>query len=104
MYLNRHSVVCAFIPSAALANQRKTGTMVNIIIGLVFVIGGLSGKLALRGLDSPGLLAALGAVMIVWGISQVVRRYRANSEYRQQRQQQEDQNPSPEFTPPADNP
>ncbi len=73
--------------------------MFNIIIGLVFVIGGLSGKLALRGFNSPELLAAIGAVMIVWGISQMVRRRRADAAYQQQR---DEQNPSPEFNPPPD--
>ncbi len=56
--------------------------MLNIIMGLVFVIGGLSGKLALRGLNSPELLAAIGAVMIVWGIMQVRRRYVREAETR----------------------
>ena len=71
--------------------------MFNIIVGLVFVIGGLSGQLALRGFNSPELLAAIGAVMIVWGVTQVVRRRRENAEYQQRI---EDQNPSPEFNPP----
>lgn len=73
--------------------------MFNIIIGLVFLIGGLTGQLALRGLNSPELLAAIGAVLIVWGITQVVRRRRADAEFQQQR---EDRNPSPEFNPPPD--
>lgn len=42
--------------------------MLNIIIGLVMVIGGLSGKLALKGTNSGGALAAIGAALIVWGI------------------------------------
>lgn len=75
--------------------------MFNIIIGLVFLIGGLTGRLALRGLNSPGLLAAIGAVLIVWGITQVIRRRRSDAEFQQQR---EDRNPSPEFNPPHDNP
>ncbi|MES2789359.1 MAG: hypothetical protein V4719_07040 [Planctomycetota bacterium] len=56
--------------------------MLNIIMGLIFVIGGLTGQLALRGLNSPELLAAIGAVMIVWGISQVVRKRRLEAETR----------------------
>lgn len=56
--------------------------MLNIIMGLVFVIGGLSGQLALRGFNSPELLAAIGAVMIVWGITQVRRNARRNAETR----------------------
>lgn len=73
--------------------------MFNIIIGLIFVVGGLTGQLALRGFNSPELLAAIGAVMIVWGITQIVRRRRAEAEYRQQ---MDNQNPSPEFQPPPD--
>jgi hypothetical protein len=48
--------------------------MWNIIIGLVFIGGGLSGTLALRGTNSGGALAILGGVLVVWGIVQVVRR------------------------------
>ena len=70
--------------------------MINIIMGLVFLIGGLSGKLALRGLNSPGLLAAIGVVLIVWGISQVRRHNRVEAETRPSN--------NPEFTPPPDEP
>lgn len=41
--------------------------MFNIILGIVFIVGGLSGKLALRGTDSGPLLAALGAGLLAWG-------------------------------------
>jgi uncharacterized membrane protein YgdD (TMEM256/DUF423 family) len=47
--------------------------MWNIIIGVVFIIGGLSGQLALRGTESGPALAALGGVLLIWGIVQVVR-------------------------------
>ena len=47
--------------------------MFNIVIGAVFVIGGLSGKLALRGTSSSTAIAILGAGLIVWGLVQVVR-------------------------------
>jgi hypothetical protein len=47
--------------------------MWNIVIGGVFVWGGLSGNLALRGTNSGGALAAVGGVLIVWGVVQVVR-------------------------------
>ncbi|MBI2193003.1 MAG: hypothetical protein HYU36_13575 [Planctomycetes bacterium] len=47
--------------------------MWNIIIGLIFVIGGLSGKLALVGTSSSGALAVVGAGLVVWGIFQIVR-------------------------------
>jgi predicted phage tail protein len=48
--------------------------MIKIIIGVVFIIGGLSGNLVLIGTNSGGALAALGAVMVVWGIVNMVRR------------------------------
>jgi hypothetical protein len=47
--------------------------MWNIIIGLVFIAGGLSGQLALRGTDSGPALAALGGVLLIWGIVQVAK-------------------------------
>lgn len=46
--------------------------MWNIVIGAVMIIGGRSGQLALRGTNSGGALAVLGAVLVVWGIIQVV--------------------------------
>jgi len=46
--------------------------MVKIIIGVVMVIGGLTGKLVLIGTQSGVALAVLGAVMIVWGIARIV--------------------------------
>jgi len=46
--------------------------MVKIIIGLVMVIGGLSGKLVLIGTDSGVALAGLGVVLIIWGIARMV--------------------------------
>ncbi len=45
--------------------------MGNIIFGIIFIIGGLSGKLSLRGTDSGPALAALGAGLLIWGIVQV---------------------------------
>ena len=48
--------------------------MWNIIIGGAFIVGGLSGKLALRGTDSSIALVAIGAALVVWGIVQLVRR------------------------------
>jgi hypothetical protein len=47
--------------------------MWNIIIGLIFLIGGLSGKLALIGTNSGVALAVVGGALIIWGITQVVR-------------------------------
>ena len=47
--------------------------MIKIIIGLVMVIGGLSGNLVLMGTSSGVALAVLGGVLIVWGIAKMVR-------------------------------
>lgn len=45
--------------------------MRSIIIGVLFVIGGLSGGMVLRGTKSSGGLAVVGLVMIVFGVVQV---------------------------------
>ena len=47
--------------------------MWNIIIGLIFVAGGLSGKIALRGTQSSGAIAVVGGLMVAYGIFQVVQ-------------------------------
>jgi hypothetical protein len=45
--------------------------MWNIIIGGAFIIGGLSGKMALRGTESSIGIAVVGAGLVVWGIFQL---------------------------------
>ena len=45
--------------------------MRSIIIGVLFLIGGLSGGMVLRGTGSSGALALVGVVMIVIGVVQV---------------------------------
>lgn len=45
--------------------------MRSIITGVLFLIGGLSGSLVLRGTGSSGALALVGVVMIVVGVVQV---------------------------------
>jgi hypothetical protein len=45
--------------------------MVKIIFGVVFILGGLSGKLVLIGTQSGLALAAVGVGMIIWGIFQM---------------------------------
>jgi hypothetical protein len=40
----------------------------NIIIGIVFIIGGLSGQLVLIGTNSGPLLAVVGVGLIIFGI------------------------------------
>ncbi len=51
--------------------------MWNIVIGIVFIVGGLSGKLALIGTDSGPALAIVGAGLLAWGIVQMVRAKKA---------------------------
>ena len=47
--------------------------MGNILFGIVFIIGGLSEKLALIGTNSSGALALVGVGMIGWGFFQMKR-------------------------------
>jgi hypothetical protein len=47
--------------------------MWNIVIGIIFIVGGLSGKLALLGTNSPVALTIVGVGLLVWGIIQVAR-------------------------------
>jgi len=46
--------------------------MWNLIFGLIAVVGGLSGKLVLRGTNSSGLLAVIGGVLIIIGLYQLL--------------------------------
>jgi hypothetical protein len=47
--------------------------IINIIIGLVFIIGGLSGGLVLKGTQSGGGLAVLGVVLVLLGLFRLTR-------------------------------
>jgi hypothetical protein len=47
--------------------------IINIIIGVVFVIGGLTGGLALRGTNSGVGIAIVGGVLIVIGLFRLTR-------------------------------
>jgi hypothetical protein len=47
--------------------------MWNIIIGIVFMIGGFSGELVLRGTESGPALAIVGLVLFIIGLVQIVR-------------------------------
>jgi len=61
--------------------EKKGGRyMWNIIIGIIFIIGGLSGKLVLRGTNSGMALAALGGALVIWGIIQLVKTKRNTGE------------------------
>lgn len=44
----------------------------NIIVGIIFVAGGLSGRLALLGTNSPEALAVVGVGLVGWGIKQAM--------------------------------
>ena len=46
--------------------------MGNIIIGIIMIIGGLSGKLVLIGTESGVALAALGAGLALFGVFRMV--------------------------------
>jgi hypothetical protein len=41
--------------------------MLNIILGIIFIIGGLSGELVFIGTNSGGLLAGVGVILVIWG-------------------------------------
>ena len=56
--------------------------MSSIIIGLVFIVGGLSGTLALVGTNSGTALAVVGVLLVGRGI------YRIRRQRTQQQQQQ----------------
>ena len=41
--------------------------MINIVIGIIFVVGGLSGKLVLIGTDSSIAIIVLGVGLLIYG-------------------------------------
>jgi hypothetical protein len=49
----------------------------NIVIGLLSIAAGASGRFNLIGTNSPALLIAFGAVLVVWGAVQFARSRRA---------------------------
>jgi hypothetical protein len=51
--------------------------MWNILIGIVFIIGGLSGNFVLRGTDNSDLLVVIGVGLLLFGGYQVIRRRQA---------------------------
>ena len=48
--------------------------MWKIILGVIFIIGGLSGQMVLRFTNSSEALAIVGVGLVVWGIVEIVRR------------------------------
>jgi hypothetical protein len=47
--------------------------IVNISIGIVFIIGGLTGNMALRGTQSGGAIAAVGGFLVLLGLFRMTR-------------------------------
>ena len=47
--------------------------IINIIIGVIFIIGGLSGTMVVRGTSSSGGIIAVGAVLILIGLFRLMR-------------------------------
>jgi hypothetical protein len=47
--------------------------IINIIIGVIFIVGGLSGRLVLIGTHNGPALAILGGALVVLGILRVLR-------------------------------
>jgi hypothetical protein len=45
----------------------------NIIIGIIFIIGGLSGRVVLLGTQSSGALTVVGVGLVIWGVVQMIR-------------------------------
>lgn len=48
--------------------------MWNIVVGIIFIIGGLSGQLVLRGTESSGALVVVGILLFLWGVYQVTKK------------------------------
>lgn len=48
--------------------------IINIIFGIIFIVGGLSGKLVLLGTHSGGALAGLGVALLVLGFFRMAQR------------------------------
>jgi hypothetical protein len=69
MFSFQQARVCEFSP---LQDQVMRGVL-NIVIGGVFIVGGLTGNLALRGTESGYALAAVGGLLVVVGIFRLVK-------------------------------
>jgi hypothetical protein len=46
--------------------------IINIVIGVIFVIGGLTGRLALIGTNSGPAIAVVGGLLIAFGVYRMV--------------------------------
>ncbi len=47
--------------------------LINIIIGGVFIVGGLSGNMVMRGTESSLALAGIGGVLVLLGLFRLSR-------------------------------
>jgi hypothetical protein len=54
--------------------------MINVILGLVMIVGGASGKLALIGTNSGGALLVVGIGVTLYGVFQIVRARSVNKD------------------------
>ncbi len=45
--------------------------MINLIIGVFFILGGLTGTMVLKGTGSSMGLAVFGVILVIWGIVQM---------------------------------
>jgi hypothetical protein len=52
--------------------------VIDIVIGLVLIVGGLSGRMALIGTHSGGALALLGAVVLTIGLVRILKSKRGS--------------------------
>ncbi|NVO09605.1 MAG: hypothetical protein HXX16_06565 [Bacteroidales bacterium] len=48
--------------------------ILNFIIGIILIIGGLSGRLVYRGTHNSFLVVAIGIILIIYGIVLIVRK------------------------------
>lgn len=48
--------------------------LISIIIGVIFIVGGMSGRLVLIGTHSGPALAAVGVALILLGVYRMTRR------------------------------
>ena len=46
----------------------------NIIVGILFIAGGLSGEFVLRGTESNGALVVVGILLFLWGVYQATKK------------------------------
>ena len=56
--------------------QEDEREMLNIILGILFIIGGLSGELVFIGTNSGTLLAVVGVILVIWGAYRLYQRNR----------------------------